>query len=211
MTVLEKIAYFQGQRDEVANQELARQLAVNRDDAGVAEIAANLWNKNPNIQSDCLKVLYEIGYLAPGLIAPYWKDFLKLLKSRNNRLVWGAMIAVATIASLQADELFSYVGEIQQAMEKGSVITVDHGVKALARIAATRDEYNQALFPYLLEHLHTCRPKDVPQHAESTLVAVNHDNQAAFVQALEIRLEDATASEAKRLRKIIKQAASGGE
>ena len=210
MPVLEKIAYYQGRRDEVPNQELARQLAQTRDAQGVAEIAANLWNADNNIQSDCLKVLYETGYLAPEMIAPYWQDYLKLLKSRNNRLVWGAMIALATIASLKADELYPHAAEIQRAMEKGSVISVDNGVKTLARIAAAKDEYNQALFPYLLEHLRTCRPKDVPQHAESTLAAVNNANQAAFIQVLEVRLDNATAGEGKRLKKVIKAASKSG-
>jgi hypothetical protein len=208
MPVLDQIAYNQGRRDEVPNQELARQLAESSDEQGVAEIAANLWYKNPNVQSDCLKVLYETGYLAPEMVAPYWQDFLKLLKSRNNRLVWGAMIALATVASLKADELFPHAAEIQQAMEKGSVITVDNGVKTLALIAAARDDYNKVLFPYLLEHLRTCRPKEVPQHAESTLVAGNRANQAAFIQVLEARLDHATDAQQKRLKKVMRAAAA---
>jgi len=56
MPVLAQIAYFQGRRDETPNQVLARQLAESQDRDGVAEIAANLWNENAPIQSDCLKV-----------------------------------------------------------------------------------------------------------------------------------------------------------
>ena len=63
MTVLNQIAYFQNHRDEVPNQELARQLAETQDRAGIQEIAENLRNKNASIQSDCLKVLHETGYL----------------------------------------------------------------------------------------------------------------------------------------------------
>jgi hypothetical protein len=48
-----------------------RQLAQTRDAQGVAEIASNLWNADNNIQSDCLKVLYETGYPAPEMIAQY--------------------------------------------------------------------------------------------------------------------------------------------
>ena len=35
------------------------------------EIAENLWNKDKNIQADCIKVLYEVGYIEPPLIAQY--------------------------------------------------------------------------------------------------------------------------------------------
>ena len=151
----------------------ARQLAETQDRLGIQEIAENLWNKNSNIQSDCLKVLYETGYLAPELIAPYAADFLKLLRSRHNRMVWGAMIGLSTIADLAADAIDSQRGEIQRTMEQGSVITVDAGVQTLAKLATTSDERRREIFPYLLQHLQTGRPKDVPQHAEKIVIAVD--------------------------------------
>ncbi|MBI5290319.1 MAG: hypothetical protein HY872_00390 [Chloroflexi bacterium] len=90
MTVLNRIAYFQNRRDEVPNQELAGELAATKNKKGIKEIAVNLWSDNRNVQSNCLKVLYEIGYLEPALIADYADDFLRLLQNRNNRLVWGS-------------------------------------------------------------------------------------------------------------------------
>jgi hypothetical protein len=206
MSALNQIAYFQNRRDEVPNQELARKLAYARDQEGVQEIAENLWNKNTNIQSDCLKVLYEIGYLDPSLIAGYAEDFLKMLRNRNNRLVWGGMIALSTIAMISADDIYPHLSEIQKAMESGSVITVDAGVLTLAALASTSPERNREIFPYLSKHLETCRPKDVPQHAEKTLPAVNFGNKGDFIAVLEKRMEDMTDSQAARLRRTIKQA-----
>jgi hypothetical protein len=206
MSVLNQIATFQNRRDEIPNQQLARQLANAGDLAGIAEIAENLWNKDPAIQSDCLKVLYEIGYLKPELIAGYAEDFIQLLKSRNNRLVWGSMIALSTIASIAADALYPYVPEIQKAMQKGSVITVDNAVLTLAGIASSSDARRREIFPSLLDHLKTCRPKDVPQHAEKTLIAVGAENKEAFIAVLEKRMEDMAGTQAKRVRKVIKEA-----
>ena len=71
MSALERIAHFQNRRDEVPNQDLARDLASKKDRGGIREIAQNLWNKDKNIQADCIKVLYEIGYLNPALVAGY--------------------------------------------------------------------------------------------------------------------------------------------
>lgn len=204
MSVLQRVAFYQNRRDEVPNQELARQLVESEDRQGIQEIADNLWHADPNVQSDCLKVLYEIGCLKPELVADYADDFLRLLDSRNNRLVWGGMIALSTVASLRADELSSHVAEIQKAMDGGSVITRDNGVKVLAAIAAAKDEYRLALFPYLLNHLQTCRPKDVPQHAESILPAVDGSNALAFIQVLERRKEDLNNTQASRVNKVIK-------
>ncbi len=58
MTALYKIAFYQNRRDEAANRELARELAGTKNREGIREIAENLWHKNANVQSDCVKVLY---------------------------------------------------------------------------------------------------------------------------------------------------------
>jgi len=206
MSVLNRIAYFQKRRDEVPNQELARDLAQKKDRKGIREIAENLWNENSNVQSDCLKVLYEVGFLNPELIAEYAREFLKLLKSTNNRMVWGSMIALTTISEPAADELYTHHGEIQAAMAKGSVITKDNGVKILAVISSRNDRYRKALFPYLVGHLETCRPKDVPQHAEKIVLAVDAKNRSEFIRVLEKRMPDLTGSQAARVRRVVKEA-----
>ncbi len=208
MSVLNRLASIQKRRDEVPNQVLARDLAARKDKAGIREIVENLRNKNKNIQADCIKVLYEIGYINPELIAPYAGDFISLLKSTNNRLVWGGMIALSTIASVRSDVLFAHTAQIQKAMKTGSVITVDNGVATLAGVASVGDQYNQAIFPFLLQHLKSCRPKDVAQHAEKSLPAVNDSNKAQFIKVLEKRMEDVSGSGLTRVKKVIKQAQS---
>jgi len=205
MSALQQIAYYQDRRDEVPNQELAKELVAKKDRKGIREIADNLWNKNAQVQSDCLKVLYEVGYLQPELVARYADDFLKLLHSRNNRLVWGAMIALSTVADLKADMIYPHVEEIEQVMDQGSVITKDNGVRVLALVAAQKAAYRTEIFPYLLHHLETCRPKDVPQHAEKIAVAVNVRNRQQFIAVLEKRLVDLKGSQAARVKKAIKE------
>jgi hypothetical protein len=49
MSALAQIAYLQGRRDELPNQELARDLVERRDLAGIREIAENLSSDNPQI------------------------------------------------------------------------------------------------------------------------------------------------------------------
>jgi hypothetical protein len=206
MTVLSRIAHFQNRRDEVPNQELARDLAAKKDKAGVREIAEHLWDKDKNVQADCIKVLYEVGYIDPSLIAAYVEDFVKLLKSKNNRLVWGGMIALAEAARANPDGVFGHLAAIQKAMDEGSVITVDNAVKALALTATAKAEYNKAIFPILLKHLQTCRPKDVAHHSEKSLPAVNASTKSEFITVLEKRTEDLSGPALARVKKVIKQA-----
>jgi hypothetical protein len=205
MYVLNRLASSIGRRDEVPNQELARDLAARKDKAGIREIAENLWNKDKHIQADCIKVLYEIGSIEPELIADYAEGFVKLLRSKNNRLVWGGMTALAEVAKANPAAVFKYMDEIKKAKETGSVITVDNAITTLAYTAAATDKYNKAIFPYLLKHLSGCRPKEVPQHAEKTLPAVNSSNKADFIKVLEKRMEDLSGSGLARVKKVIKQ------
>jgi hypothetical protein len=206
MSVLNRLASTLGRRDEVPNQELARDLATRHDQAGIREVAENLWNKNKDIQADCIKVLYETGYIEPALIADYVPDFVRLLKSKNNRLVWGGMIALGVAAQANPEAVFQNLDEIKKAKETGSVITVDNAVAALANTAAANAKYNDAIFPYLLDHLKTCRPKEVPQHAEKTLPAVTVSNKADFIAVLEKRMQDLSGGGLARIKKVIKQA-----
>ena len=80
MSVLDRLAAAQGRRDEAPNQELARELAERGDREGIRELVANLGHADQNVRSDCLKTLYEIGYLKPELVAEYAAEFLRLLR-----------------------------------------------------------------------------------------------------------------------------------
>jgi hypothetical protein len=205
MSAIDQIAYSLKRRDEVPNQELARALAEAQDQAGIREIAANLWNQNKNIRSDCLKVLYEIGYLEPDLITGYAGDFLKLLRDKENRMIWGAMIGLATIADRRAQEIWKQIDTVMAAVEQGSLITVVWGVKTLARVAAADTKYRRKIFPFLLTQLRTCIPRDVPTHAESMLCAVDKRNRKEFLASLEARQSEMTLAQVTRLKRVMKQ------
>ena len=208
MSVIDKLAHSLGRRNEVPNQELARELAAKNDKKGIREVADNLWNKDKHIQGDCIKVLYEVGFIEPKLIADYAEDFVKLLKSRNNRLVWGGMSALAEVAKANPDAVFKHLDTIKKAKETGSVITVDNAISTLAYTAAANSKYNEPIFPYLLKHLSSCRPKEVPQHSEKALPAVNTSNKNEFIKVLEKRMEDLSGSGLARVKKVIKQAST---
>lgn len=206
MSALARIGHFQGRRDEVPNQRLARELAARKDERGIREIVQGLSHSQSGAQADCVKVLYEVGYLDPKLVAGYVRDFLGLLTSRNNRLVWGGMTALSTVAGLRPKEIYDHRKEILHAMAGGSVITVDAAVLTLAVAAATSPARRRGLLPHLVKHLARCRPKDVPQHSEKMLRAVDHASKAAFLRVLERRLPELTSAQQARVRKVMRQA-----
>jgi hypothetical protein len=206
MPALNRIAFYVNRRDEVPNKELARDLAATQDLAGIAEIAGHLRDKHKSVASDCIGVLYHIGYSKPELIQGYTADFLDLLHSRENRMVWGGMIALATIAGIQAPAIWSRLDEVIAAVDHGTLITVVWGVKTLARVAAANGDYRERTFPVLLHILRTCIPRDVSMHAESILPAVDDTNCRQFLDVLASRQSELTPSQLAKVRRTIKSA-----
>jgi hypothetical protein len=205
MPTLEKIAFYKHIRNEVPNQQLARDLTNSEDADGINEIAQNLAHKNSNVRSDCLKVLYEIGYLKPFLIKDHVNDFLSLLDAKENRMVWGSFIALATIASLQPDEIWKQIDKLLAKFDHGSVITVVWGIKLFSSLAAANEDYSSRLFPVIINTIETCNPRDVPTHAENILPAINADNKDLVLSLLYSRQEELSPSQLTRHRKVIKK------
>jgi hypothetical protein len=205
MSLLTQLSSAQGRRDEELNKKLARELVQTKNITGIQEIAENLWNEDPKIQSDCDGVMEEIGRNDPELIAPYVFDFLKLISNKRNRRVWQAMICLSLIAELKASDIFDHREDIFQAMEKGSVITLDNGIKTLAGVASVTEDFNEEIFPYLMEQLERCRSKSVPLYAESIFCAVNPSNREQYKNILEQRKEELSIPQQKRVQKILRR------
>jgi hypothetical protein len=205
MTIIEKLATSLGRRDEIPNQELARDITEREDKTAVKELAENLSHKSKDIQNDCIKVLYEIGAAKPKLIAPYLKDFLVLLTSKNNRLQWGAMTALGCIVKEKPAEIFAALGKILDAADKGSVITRDHCVHILIAFTAEK-KYRDKTFPLLLEQLMTCPTNQLPMYAENAAPVIDPDLKDRFVKVLSGRLGGIEKeSKRKRVEKVIKK------
>jgi len=202
--LLNRLGYLQTRRDRTPNLDLARILVAHDDIAGIREIAENMWNDNKNIHGDCMNVMYEIGRVDPNLITPYAADFIKFLKSKHQNMAQGAIIALSEVAKVKPDFIFKHLDEIKKVQETGSEIAVNKSISALAYTAAANEDYNNAIFPYLLQHLLSCYHKEVPEHAERILPAVNENNNAEFIKTLEKRLEELSGSDFTRLKKIIR-------
>ncbi len=205
MSVLNGISFYQNGKGEVPNQELARELAESENVEDIKEIALNLWNKEKKIQSDCIKVLYEIGYIKPELIAEYLNDYFELLKSKQNKLVWSGMIAISVVAKIKAKEIHENLKLIKTTIENGSVITVDGGIKTLSIVASQNEDYRKEIFPYLIEHLKNCRPKEIPMHSEFIFNSVTNENKHEYLEALNNRKDILTKLQLKRVLKVIER------
>lgn len=202
MSIIEKLASSLNRKDEVINQELAKEIVLTKNKKAVKELIENLSNKKA-IQNDCIKVLYEVGEQEPKLIADYVNEFVEQLNSKNNRLQWGAMIALGTITNERPKEIYAQLLTIINAADKGSVITKDHAVNILIKLCAVED-YTDSAFTLLIEQLLKSPTNQLPMYAERTMPVVNEKNKAVFVKTLISRLDDIEKeTKRKRIEKVI--------
>lgn len=205
MSVLDKLASTLGRRDELPNQTLAQAIIKKEDAKAVKELVDNLQNKNKDIQSDCIKVLYEIGEQRPALIAAYAATFIALLNHKNNRLQWGAMTALDSITAENPKIVYAALPAILDAAEKGSVITKDNAVNILIQLCRLK-KYQEDAFPLLMEQLTASAVNQLPMYAENAMPVINDRNKAVFVKTLQSRLADIDKdSKRKRVEKVIKK------
>ncbi|WP_239615155.1 hypothetical protein [Cohnella mopanensis] len=203
MTIIGRLATSLHRKDEEPNVELARAIVDEGDTEAIIELLGNLNHKNKNIQSDCIKVLYEIGMMEPSLISEHYRLFVALLGSKNNRLVWGAMTALDAIASVQPDEIHSELSPILEAADKGSVITKDHGVSILIKLYRS-ERYADQVFPLLISLLKSCPTNQLPMYAENAMPAIRNEHKDDLSETLLSRLiEIEKDSKRKRVEKVI--------
>ena len=205
MPVIDKLASSLGRRDEIPNQELAKQIADTGDKKAIKELVENLANKNKNIQNDCIKTLYEIGEKKPFLVSTYAENFVQLLDSKNNRLQWGAMTALNSIAIEVPKIVFAALAKLAGVADKGTVITRDNYVGILTKLCSLKD-YADDAFSLLNEQLLSCPSNQLAMYAENALPVISEKNKAIFAKTLASRIGDfEKESKRKRVEKLLKK------
>lgn len=205
MNVIEHLSSSLGHKDEMPNIELAKLIVKENNKAAIKELIGGLSHVAKPIQSDCIKVLYEIGTLNPLLISPYIKNLLALLTNKNNRLQWGGMAALHSITYIKHEIVFEHLPDILSAAEKGSVITRDYAVNILITLA-NRPSCDEQVFPILMEQLMKAPTNQLPMYAERVSSIITDKNKNIFSDILQIRLRDVQKeSKRKRIEKIIRK------
>ncbi|MDC6365566.1 MULTISPECIES: hypothetical protein [Flavobacteriaceae] len=205
MTAISQLSSSLGQKGNDANIALAIEIAETENSNAIKELVENLKNKDKKIQADCIKTLYETAYLKPSLIASYHRDFLELLSSKNNRLVWGGMIALSTITDLKGKELFESIDLISDTVNKGSVITVDAGIEIYTKLNKY-SEFQDKVENLLTDQLWKCPIKQLPKYMEKSTISINKKNKEIYQKIInERKAECEKDSQIKRLDKVLKQ------
>src|SRR4029079_10051509 len=122
-----------------------------------------------------------------------------------NRLVWGAMTALDCIASINPETIYKNLAKLLIAADKGAVITKDHGVNILIKLAANKNFMNKAL-TLLLDQLKICATNQLPMYAENATTVITDKYKKDFIKVLTSRLDDIEKEgKQKRVQKVIKK------
>lgn len=206
-SILPQLASSLNRRDEQPNIDLAERIVAENNTAAIAELVENLGNQSKDIRFDCIKALYETGARKPALIAAYVHDFLKLLDSKENRLQWGGMTTLSSIAKEKPAELFEALGKIIDTADKGSVVTRDHSMKIMAQLAQV-DDYNEDVVPLMIEQVLVSPVNQLPMYVEFTAPVVRSAQEEEFIAAIQTRLAELDLEpKRKRLEKVLRDLA----
>lgn len=209
MSAIPLLASSLGRADEEPNIALAEAIAASKNGFAVRELVDVLGGKNKALRSDALKVLYEVGYRSPDLIAPFIVQFKNLLANPDNRLVWGAMCAIDGITAVKPEAVFMILPQIMAAVDRGTVITRDHAVKTLTKLAA-QERFARTAVPLLMEQLRTAPMNQLPMYAELVTSIILPPDAATVRRILESRLPEVpTEAKKKRIEKALKKLRGG--
>ncbi len=203
-SVIKKLSSTTGKRSKAVHKGFAQDIAAQNDIESIRELVGLLASRDRNIQSDVIEVLYETGYLKPDLISDHHAIFSELLSHKNNRLVWGAMIALSCISKTAPEIVFASLPMIQKAVDNGTVITKDAGVAVYANLATVKKQRSDVL-PLLFNELRKCPDKQLAQYAEKSVTAMDKEVKGIFLDIINSRLKTIEkASQIKRVTRVRK-------
>lgn len=206
MNVIDKLASTLGQKDEGPNIAVAEAIVKKKNHKAIKALVELLAHKDKNIQSDSIKVLYEIGERKPELISEYDKVFLSLLDQKNNRLVWGAMSVLDSISAIEPKAIYKHLVQILDVASKGSVITRDHAVNILINLTRVK-KYAEDTQTLLFAEILSCPVNQLPMYAERAAPIITKKMSGRFKEVLQMRLDDGMPeSKRKRIEKVLKKA-----
>ncbi len=202
-SVLSYLSHSLGRKDEIPNLELAKRIVVENNLEAIKCLIENLQTKT--YQNNCIKVIYEIGEIKPSLISAYAQEFILLLDSANNRMVWGAMSALSRITLLNPHPIYLSIVKLCQTADLGTVITRDQAVNILIKLCSF-EAYKEAAFPLLIEQVLSCPSNQLPMYAENALAIITAENKDIFYSTLLSRYTDLEIeTKRKRVEKVLRR------
>jgi hypothetical protein len=113
------------------------------------------------------------------------------------------MTALDCIASINPARIHKHLGKIMMASDKGSVITKDHAIGILIKLAGDK-KFAKDTLALLLDQFKACATNQLPMYAENACAAIPDRSKESFIKVLTARLADLEReSGRRRVKKVI--------
>lgn len=133
-TALEKLAARKPDVEEIAEYAM-------KNPACIAELIEGLKAPGGTLRYGCDKVLRRISEEQPGLLYPYFDDYVALLDSENSFIKWGAIITLGNLVVADSEQRFNRIFRRYYAPIKGPVlVTAANIIGASATIVLSRPD-----------------------------------------------------------------------
>ncbi len=204
MSAIHALASALGRKDEQPNIDLAVKIVDSNDTLSIKELVNVALQSKKAMQYDSIKVLYEIAQRLPKLVSPYIAELLAVLASRDNRMQWGAMTALASLVNEKPQEIASNLPTLTKVAQDGSVITRDNYVKLLVNLSSYDKHYKKSV-ELLFDELTASPVNQLPMYAEYIQPVIKDHNGRQFIEILSARLDGVDKpSKRKRIEKVIR-------
>ncbi|MEM9324622.1 MAG: hypothetical protein AAGA85_03160 [Bacteroidota bacterium] len=203
MAIEEAFSSSFGRRDQGPNRALAKDIVTRQDFEAITELFEVLARKSSvRVHNDAVLTIAAISSEAPQMLTAHVSELMQLLKANINRQVFGAMIALANLSSLVPEQMSEHLGLIMASMDKGTVVTRDHGFTILTQIYKV--DKSGDLLPLILEQLMKAPPNQIGQYTEKFISVMDYTHRDELSAVLQERLNELDApNHQARIRKSL--------
>lgn len=205
MSLVNRLSSSQDRRDQLPNEILGKEIAESKDHKSIRIISGLLLDPETKleIKADLLKVLECVGNIAPELIAEEYTHVVPFLHHKKNHMVWRAMCVLSQISSFNRQKIYADLADILQVMDRGSVITRDHGFSLLVDLYSD-EAYKAEIGPLIEEQIMSAPDNQLGQYAEKWMRVTTKKEAKSLLSILEDRSTDLkNQSHIKRISKLI--------
>lgn len=210
MDVARRLAAATRRKDFQPNVELAIELVDTWDEAAVKQVFELVENGTKRQAHDAIQVAFEIARREPELVQPYFETLIDLLRSSDNRLLWGTLNALSGLVTLEAQRLYAHLDQILDGAARASVIGRDKTLVILTGLMQT-PRYKKRVTPLLLAHVKAAAINQFPTYAEAAATCLPDAALPALVKLIHAQRElaDYPAKE-KRMQRLLVRIAKRG-
>lgn len=158
-----------------------------------------------------VKLLAGLSAANPGALHPHRERFIELLESKDNIVLWNALVVVGHLAAADEDgRIAALAPRLRRFFNADSMITTGHAIEALGRIAAHSDKHRAKIVNWLVgvgdtPHGDECREILAGKALGALADVVGRLRSKAKVRAFaESYVESSRSGVAKKAGKLLK-------